>query len=306
MFQSREKINLNIKPRPEDPGDRRIAQLVKYLDFKNDENLEALQKGDVVIWGYPDDRGVERNYGRLGASEAPDEIRKQFYKLCLHKEKRVFDLGNFSAWSYSLEEAHQKAAAVVEKARKKGAQIITLGGGHDWAYPDFRTCNERVINVDAHLDLRPQPDDEERKNHSGTPFRRIIEERKDFRLGVMGLQRSANSLEHIKWAEGHRVQQIFMDELNSQKEALKYIEQYFQLGDEDFALSVDLDVFSQAYAPGVSAPAVSGMSPDLLFQFIRQYKSRIVQLGIYELCPRFDRDFQTARLAANILYEYLF
>ena len=35
----------------------------------------------AVLVGFPSDEGVQRNGGRAGAAEAPDEIRKQLYGL---------------------------------------------------------------------------------------------------------------------------------------------------------------------------------------------------------------------------------
>ncbi|HLR26945.1 MAG TPA: hypothetical protein VK112_13855, partial [Fodinibius sp.] len=35
----------------------------------------------VVLLGFPSDEGVKRNGGREGAAEAPDEIRKELYKM---------------------------------------------------------------------------------------------------------------------------------------------------------------------------------------------------------------------------------
>jgi formiminoglutamase len=306
MFLTKEKINLKLPVRTEDSSDRRFAHVVKHYDFRADESLNAIEEGDIVLWGYPDDRGVERNYGRSGASEAPNSIRQVLYRLCLHEEKRIWDLGDFSAWSYSLSEAHERAASVVQKVRDRGALVVTLGGGHDWAYSDFKNLPMRLLNVDAHLDVRPQPHEESQKNHSGTPFRRLLEANPDMSLGVLGLSRAQNSLEHIKWAEGRRVQMLFAHELSAKSNPLAFIEDYFRFGESPFALSVDLDVFSQAFAPGVSAPTVEGIDPSLFFKFLRHYKKQIKQLGLYELCPRHDRDQQTARLAAQIVYEFLF
>ncbi|MFX4693961.1 arginase family protein, partial [Acinetobacter baumannii] len=48
---------------------------------------------DIVIIGCPQDEGVLRNNGRIGAALAPDAIREQFYRLTpFNFVKKVFDL----------------------------------------------------------------------------------------------------------------------------------------------------------------------------------------------------------------------
>ena len=76
--------------------------------------------------------------------------------------------------------------------------------------------------------------------------------------------------------------------------------------DEELCLSIDLDVFSAAYAPGVSAPGIMGIVPDAAFR--RLYRGileseRVMGVEIAELCPAFDLDDRTARLGAALIFE---
>jgi arginase family enzyme len=51
-------------------------------------------RAEVVLLGLPQDEGVARNKGRLGAAGAPDAIRQALYKCVALQSVRLIDLGN--------------------------------------------------------------------------------------------------------------------------------------------------------------------------------------------------------------------
>ena len=74
---------------------------------------------------------------------------------------------------------------------------------------------------------------------------------------------------------------------------------------DQFALSVDMDAFPQSVAPGVSAPQAFGLDPRLALRLIDELGSRLRHLGIYALNPMYDRDAETSRLAAKLVFQFL-
>src|SRR5687767_14241142 len=83
-----------------DPNDARLGEIVP-TDQKD------YPAADIVILGCPQDEGVRRNNGRVGAAEAPNAIRSQFYKLTpFNIKKKLFDLGDVNIGG-SLEETHE-------------------------------------------------------------------------------------------------------------------------------------------------------------------------------------------------------
>lgn len=162
-----------------DPQDIRFGDLVR-VSSEAPIDIDA----DVVIWGYPDDEGIQLNGGRVGAAEAPYQIRKAFYKMTPHakisKHPRLIDFGNLSK-QISLSERHQKGAAIAKAFSEKHLHWLSLGGGHDYGYADgsgfihamlLEKKRPVVINFDAHLDVRPT----DKGHHSGTPFFRLLTE----------------------------------------------------------------------------------------------------------------------------------
>src|SRR5438477_521646 len=99
---------------------------------------ETFEIADVILIGVPTDEGIRRNGGRIGAAQAPDEIRKELAKLTPFssygsiKDLKIADYGNISR--LSLEETHEKAKETTADFIKKGKIVIALGGGHDITY----------------------------------------------------------------------------------------------------------------------------------------------------------------------------
>ncbi|MBS1983900.1 MAG: formimidoylglutamase [Bdellovibrionales bacterium] len=316
MFAPYSNPRIPIHPRVEDPDDIRLGAFVRAPQGPLSEVLPEIRENDFVILGYPDDRGVDRNGGRLGAADAPEEIRKYLYNMTPDphltrgsKPFAIWDIGSLQSWSLSLTEAHDTARKAVQQIRETGARLITLGGGHDWAFPDLIDFRHRIINIDAHLDMRPLVADPELAAHSGTPFRKILGQRTDGSgIGVIGVQKHCTARSHLEFANSHRVNCLFLEDMPwSLDKQWALITDKFALDqkDDSFALSVDMDGFPQSMAPGVSAPQSFGVDPALAVRMINHLGTRLKHLGIYELNPLFDEDGKTARLAAKLIHHFL-
>ncbi len=72
-------------------------------------------------------------------------------------------------------------------------------------------------------------------------------------------------------------------------------------------LSVCLDVFAAAFAPGVSATQPLGLFPWHIIPLIRQLAAsgKVISYDIAELSPKHDIDGITAKLAANLIFEFI-
>src|SRR5207302_6849163 len=59
------------------PDDPRLGEVTEFWR----DGPPALRPGRPVLIGFPQDEGVRRNGGRVGAAEAPREIRRWLYRL---------------------------------------------------------------------------------------------------------------------------------------------------------------------------------------------------------------------------------
>lgn len=293
------------------PQDPRLGDFTKPLTKDSDLS------DSTVILGYPDDEGIGNNFGRVGAREAPKKIREYFYKMTPHllrdQDPKLYDLGDLSIEG-SLFDRHQNVKESLKNILPTVRKTITLGGGHDYGYPDgaaflevFKDQKPLVINFDAHLDVRPFKD----KITSGTPFYRLLTDYSDFDFLEIGIQSQCNSRHHLEWAKSKDVYVLTFDEIlySGQSQAIKILEflEPFMLKNRACFISLDIDGFSNAYAPGCSQSFATGFDPENFFKVFKILNERldVKLLGIYEVSPPHDQDNKTSKLAAQIMFESL-
>lgn len=274
--------------------------------------------GGVGLLGYAVDEGVRRNQGRTGAAAGPLAIRQQLAKLADHlpEELSLYDLGEITCPDGDLVRSQTALADGVQRLHEKQTLPVLLGGGHDIAYAHYRGTaaafpDRRIgfINFDAHFDLRPDTDGPT----SGTPFyqlaREAYEADADFAYLVLGIQLAASPQSLLAAADDYGVGYKTADELRFErlKPNRRYLDAF--LSDLDgFCLTIDLDGFSSAYAPGVSAPSPTGFSPAGVLPLLEYLAAsgKMLSLDVAELNPTYDQDNVTARLAARCLERVLY
>jgi formiminoglutamase len=274
-----------------------------------------------VVAGYPDDEGIRLNGGRPGAAYAPPAIRRWLYKMTpslrMPEKITLVDRGDLDPTLTTLEDRHAHARAEAARTMKAGANWIGLGGGHDYGFPDAAAfidavglpSNPLVLNFDAHLDVRSS------RNgfHSGTPFRRFLEEFPQTDFVEIGIQSQCNSKFHLAWLEDHpNADVLFLDDLTAGggpagpricEALLPRLER-----PRPIFISVDLDAVSSAFAPGCSQSWPYGLTPNdlmLALDFICA-RGRVRGAGFYEVSPPLDHDDRTSRLAAQLIHKIVF
>jgi formiminoglutamase len=272
------------------------------------------ETAQVVIVGFPTDKGVRRNGGRPGAAEAPAAIRQALYKMtpdCEQYDESIAllratcDLGDVVV-SRDLEADQERLGAVLAPHLARGAVPIVLGGGHETAYGHFLAhvqAQRRVaiLNWDAHPDVRPMDDSQ---GSSGTPFRQALEHPAGLcrSYTVAGLSPPSAARAHLDYLNERRATAYFNTSVN-----FSAIESIYAAHENDTMATFDLDAIDQASAPGVSAPTTAGLSPHIWLY--AAYKagscSTVRSIDVVELNPQFDLDGRTARLAARTVWEFL-
>jgi formiminoglutamase len=266
--------------------------------------------GGVSIVGFAVDQGVQRNGGRPGASAGPQAIRERLRRLCPDAQQpaafsalleQTRDLGDV-AGSGDLEADQRALAEIVAAELARGAFVIVLGGGHETTYGHFLgyVRAQRAVairNVDAHADVRPL---HAALGHSGSPFRQALEHPSGLCVSyrVDGLQPSAVAAAHLTYLRERGASFGFRRDFSA--EAL------YETPTTTLA-TFCLDALDQAFAPGVSAPTTDGLTPAEWLRAAYRAGScaQVASADVVELNPRFDRDDQTARLAARTVWELL-
>jgi agmatinase len=72
-------------------------------------------------------------------------------------------------------------------------------------------------------------------------------------------------------------------------------------------LSIDIDAADAAFAPGVSATGIGGLTAREMIELVSTIAShpKLVGADLMEVSPPYDHDARTAKLAARLLLELL-
>lgn len=295
-----------------------VIECVDVYDLK--PALMGKNVGQAVLLGFESDVGVTRNLGREGARFGPDAVRQLLVPLPVHHQMGLADGGTISVIGDDLEGAQAALSAIVAVILKQGLFPMVLGGGHEVAYGhgkgvyDFlkSTTPQKklgIINFDAHFDLREIIND---KGTSGTPFLQLAHSCQDldmaFHYCVVGIQQSANTRQlfntashlGVEFIDRHQIDVAHLDAVK------KRLSDFINKVDVVY-LTVCLDVFDAAFAPGVSAPQAYGLTPVEFFPLLDLVlkSKKVIVADIAELNPKYDIDNRTARLAAKVVWEVL-
>jgi formiminoglutamase len=191
---------------------------------------------------------------------------------------------------------------------------VVLGGGHETAYGQYLgyVAARRptgIINFDAHLDIRPLDGG---SGTSGTPFRQAMQHSSQpldpGRYVCLGAQPFSVSRDHcrylvekggtIRWAAdiSGRLVEVFQEMLSRLAGANSTI-----------FVSFDADAVHCADVPGVSAPNAEGLRGSELTACARfaGRAAAVSSIEIAEINPSLDRDNQSVRWAALVVWNFL-
>jgi len=286
----------------DDPNDVRLGETV-HVDPAGYEAAE------VVLLGLPQDEGVRRNGGRVGASAAPDAIRASLYKLVALERAHLFDLGN-TIIQPTLEDTHDLHQRIARQILRDGKTLIVLGGGNDTSYPD---CSALALesdgpivafNIDAHFDVRADA-----IRNSGTPYRQLLEAGfvAPERFTEIGFQPFANSATYVRYLAEKGVTTISREAVGERGIGSVLGDALARHPAGAIFWGLDMDVVTAADAPGVSAINPTGLSGRefCLVAHIAGAEPRTRLFEISEVNPAFDLDGRTCRLAAAAVWAFL-
>jgi agmatinase len=251
----------------------------------------------IIIQGIKFD---EKSSYQKGPRLAPPLIREALNcgsanmyaeNLTTIENSRIVDRGDFEISEYFDIEK------ITKKHINSGAKIFTLGGDHSITFPIIKAHSEKypkldILHIDAHTDLYDNYEGD--KYSHACPFARIMENGFAVRLVQVGI-RTLNP-HHVEQAEKFNVEIHQMKDLD-----INRIPKF----ENPLYISLDMDGFDPAYAPGVSHHEPGGLTSREVLSIIQNIDTEIIGADIVEYNP--NRDFQnmTAFLAAKMMKEIL-
>lgn len=290
----------------------RWHQGIKMMDLS--QNLPIGNKATALL-GFACDEGVRRNEGRAGASNGPNALRNACRNLPWHfpESFTLFDAGNIVCEANRLESAQSDLGNLVHQLQKKQYFTTIIGGGHEVLFGHYQGLRKAhpkakigIINFDAHFDMRAL--NPAIGPTSGTGFWQITQTEPLYYL-VLGIQKSGNTRALFNFAKEKQVQMVHAVDFRTEllNDLITKVQDFILAVDYVY-LTICLDVFAAAYAPGVSAPTAFGLIPDAIFREVLLTITRspkLISMDIAELNPQFDEGDRTAKLAAQLLFETL-
>ena len=242
----------------------------------------------------------EKSSYQRGPAKAPALIREALHSgsgnyftedLVSIEDSRIEDKGDFEIGEYFDIEK------ITAQHLDSGAKILTLGGDHSITFPVIKAFAKKypkldILHIDAHSDLYDEFEGDPYSH--ACPFARIMENGFAARLVQVGI-RTLNP-HQAQQAEKYNVEIHQMRYLN-----LKSIPRF----ENPLYISLDMDGFDPAYAPGVSHHEPGGLSSRQVINLLHSIDTEVVGADIVEYNP--ERDFQnmTAYLAAKMMKELL-
>jgi len=265
------------------------------------KDLKEHPEFKLAIIGVPFD---EKSSYLRGAAEGPAAIRRVSTGKCynpdtelgvdLAEETVLVDLGDVDTSGDMLKTFSEIEKRISEIVAKKAVPII-LGGDHSITYPAVKAVaghfeNLDLLYIDAHPDMY-QDLYGDFLSHAST-MARILEDNLVANVVQVGIRSTTPEQESL--AKKKKVRTVKARELYGNL-VLEFPNPLY--------ISLDLDVFDPAFAPGVSHHEPGGFSSRQVLELIHNLKAKIVGFDLVELNPSRDVSGITAALAFKLIKE---
>ena len=288
-----------------------IATFAGYGLWQPDE------KADAVVLGVPYDEGTTY---RPGARFGPRSVRNasMFYSYegqddrffdadrreWILSGKVIADAGDVAIEPLCLDENRHAITQSVQSILKGGAIPAVIGGDHSITAPVMEAFRDRplhYIHFDSHADCDRIFTS---KFTHGSPTALILEKRLARSITLIGIRGLTNSGHDVSWIEQQGATIITARDLRG----LLQTSAPGPFPEGDCYISLDIDFFDPAAAPGTGTPEPGGLFFPEFSDLIHRIagSGKIVGFDVVEVNPLVDnRSEVTAHLAARCMLELM-
>jgi len=261
-----------------------------------------------VIVGVPFDKTSSYRPGSrlapLFIREASMNIELYSFRVDFDGEKlKIYDCGDL-VLTGEIQEVLNRISKVTDEILKLNKTPVLIGGEHTITYGAVKNLskNSCIISFDAHFDLRDSYLGE--KISHATFMRRIVEEKGADKVFEVGIRAAcSDELSYVKNEKIFFLSTFDLRKLGVKKAAKILIDKISSFN--NVYLTLDMDVFDPAFAPGVGNPESDGLDPNFLLSLLIELCNyKIVGFDLVEVNPNYDNG-STAVLAAKIIIEIL-
>jgi guanidinopropionase len=280
-----------------------------FLDLPYASSAAGL---DIALVGVPMDLGVSN---RPGARFGPRSVRSierigpyhSTFRVVPKGIVRAADVGDVPFRSrYSLEQSLEDIEHYYDGLRAQGVRPLSVGGDHSITYPILKALGKSapvgLVHIDAHCDTMGAYDGS--KFHHGGPFRLavldgVLDPERTIQIGIRG---ASNMFWEFSHASGMTV--IYMEDFMRMGVTAVAERARAVVGDGPIYVSVDVDGFDPAYAPGTGTPEAGGLEAREGLVLLRALRGlNVIGADVVEVAPQYDPTTNTSQLAAQLLFE---
>lgn len=267
---------------------------------------------EIAAVGVPMDLGVSN---RAGARFGPRAVRTierigpyhPTFRGVPKSRVRAADIGDVPFRSrYSLEQSLEDIERFYLELKSHSVRPLSVGGDHSITYPILKALGKDaplgLVHIDAHCDTMGAYDGS--KFHHGGPFRLavldgVLDPERTIQIGIRG---SSNMFWEFSHTSGMTV--IYMEDFMSMGIPAVIEKARSVVGDRPVYISVDVDGFDPAYAPGTGTPEAGGLEAREGLALLRGLQGLdVAGADVVEVAPQYDPTTNTSQLAAQILFE---
>jgi agmatinase len=290
--------------------------LPTFLGAERCHDVSGLD-ADVAIIGVPYGVPYDLPSMRSPSAPAPAAIRAastRFVRYLTHydfdlggplfagRDVRIVDCGDVSMRTGDFEGNSKRTTEVIEAIRERGAVPIVLGGDHAIPIPvmrGFRGINSMaVVQLDAHIDWRHEVNGV--TEGLSSPMRRASELEYVSGMAQFGIRAAGSARqEEVDAALEYGSALVTAEEIH-QRGVESVIDRIPQA--DNYYITFDADGLDPTLAPGVSTPALGGLTYYQAARLIQAVarRGKIVGYDIVEVVPDKDVGGITCFAAARL------
>lgn len=272
----------------------------KMLVHTQSNGLPDLAGVHLAIIGVEEDRNTEDNFG---SGKDLHHIRRHLYQLFPGNwNTKIADLGNIKKGDATTD-THFAVTEVITALLKKNIIPVILGGGQDVTFSNYSAYNslEQTVNlvaVDSMFDLGKLEDELSSKSYLS---KIIMQEPNNlFNYSNIGYQTYFNSQEEINLIHSLNFDAFRLGEAKN----LENVEPVFRDAD---IVSIDIGAVRQSDAPANNNVSPNGFYGEEICAIARYagISDKVSSFGIYEYNSKYDSNYQTAHLIAQMIWYFI-
>jgi agmatinase len=312
VFESNDPVLARAARDVQSPDGKRLAPYSGVPTFLGLPYATSMTELDIALVGVPMDLGVSN---RPGARFGPRAVRTIERIGPYHPTMRAVPKGRVRAADvgdvpfrsrFSLEQSLEDIERYYAALKSQGIRPLSVGGDHSITYPILKALGKDsplgLVHIDAHCDTMGAFDGS--KFHHGGPFRLavldgVLDPQRTIQIGIRG---SSNMFWEFSHDSGMTV--IYMEDFMHMGVDAVIDKARAVVGEQPIYISVDVDGFDPAYAPGTGTPEAGGLEAREGLALLRGLQGLTVAgADVVEVAPEYDPTTNTSQLAAQILFE---